>query len=64
VGSANIVYRPRPHTTRDSQVTTLISVYRFLLLESSAGKKVARPGDPDYAKDLENGRTANENSTE
>jgi hypothetical protein len=47
MSNPRIIYTPRPGATPEGEVAALVSIYRFILFESSARKKAARPGGPD-----------------
>jgi hypothetical protein len=50
-----VVYSPRPDATPESERSTLMAVYRYLIFECQASEKGARPGAPDAAKESRNG---------
>jgi hypothetical protein len=45
MGSDLVVYAPRPDATPETELSAVVSAYRFIL--DSAQKKGARPGAPD-----------------
>ena len=57
MSNPRIIYTPRPGATPEGEVAALVSIYRFILFESSARKKAARPGGPDDAEESNNDRT-------
>jgi hypothetical protein len=47
MSEARIVYHPRADATPEGEVAALASVYRFILVESSARKEAGCPGGPE-----------------
>jgi len=47
MSSARIIYTPRPEVTPETELDVLCNVFRFLLFESSASKKVAAEPTPE-----------------
>jgi hypothetical protein len=52
---SKIVYRPRADATPESELSALVAAYRFVIFDCYVGKKGARPGAPDAAKESDNG---------
>jgi hypothetical protein len=49
---APIVYTPRADATPESELSTLVAAYRFLLFDCNECEKGARPGARDDAEGL------------
>jgi hypothetical protein len=58
-----ISYTPR-NTSAEDEIGALSSVYYFILFESKASKKGARPGAPDDVRKGQDAHTANSNYTD
>ena len=53
-----ITYTPRPDATPEGERVALAEVYRYLLFESDASKRAARPTAPNETKGPEHDRPA------
>jgi hypothetical protein len=53
-----VTYSPRPDSTPEAELDALAAVYRYLLFETDASKRAARPTAPNEAKGLEHDRPA------
>jgi hypothetical protein len=58
MSSARVNYTPRPDTTSNIEVNALAAIYRFILFETNASKRAARPTAPTEAKGPESDRPA------
>jgi len=54
----HVTYTPRPDATPEAEVDALAAVYRYLLFETDASKRAARPTAPNETKGLEHDRPA------
>ena len=55
-----VIYRPRADATPESERSTLMAAYRYVIFDCHASKKGARPGARDDAEGLRNDRTSTE----
>ena len=47
---SKVVYRPRDGATPESELSTLVAAYRYVIFDCHASEKGAQPGAPDDAE--------------
>ena len=57
-----VIYRPRPNATPETEISALAACYRFIL-DCHAKKEGARPGAPDDTKESKHDGAATKNRT-
>jgi hypothetical protein len=56
MAESEVVYRPRDGATLEDELSVLVAAYRYVIFDCHVGKKGARPGARDAAKESEDDR--------
>jgi hypothetical protein len=55
MAESKVVYRPHADATPESELSALVAAYRFVIFDCHVGKKGARSGALNAAKESDNG---------